>query len=82
MKSTAVWKSPTHSEFVNESLTIHKYQGVSIGIGKDWGAVVVTLPAKHIKNHLRMEPEDFSGPPQKDHLLQYIITSMVSLLRT
>ena len=46
---------------VIKSNTIHKSQGVSIGPGKDWDNVVVTLPSKNTKAHLSMEIVAFSS---------------------
>ena len=45
---------------VCKAITRHKFQGLSIGIGKDWDTVVVTLPTKHIKTHSGMELVELS----------------------
>ena len=37
---------------VCKAITLHKYQGVSIGYGKNWNDVIAILPAKQIRNLL------------------------------
>ena len=48
-----------------KEITLHKSQGVNIGLGKDWDTVVITLLSKHITNQLGAEIGSFSRTTTK-----------------
>ena len=64
VKSDVVLQS-TIPIIVFKWINIHKLQGISIGLGKYWGAAVVTIPAKHINTRLGTELEGFPGHPKE-----------------